>query len=63
MTIILYDLMLTSDDSGPWGGCSALFDTHWFHLEWDGNSSTKSISVKKLIPVVVFGDPSGKENM
>ena len=41
-----------SDASGAWG-CGAIYQKHWFQLQWDSNSADYHISIKELLPIVI----------
>ena len=46
------EITVTSDASGNWG-CGAFTGTHWFMLPWSGPVSTKHITIKELVPILV----------
>ena len=47
------DLSIISDASGTWG-CAAVWDTHWFQLEWGtGPFANSQIASKELLPIII----------
>lgn len=54
------EVTVTSDASGSWG-CGAWCNSHWFQLEWEASSASRSIAVKELIPILIAATIWGPE--
>ena len=48
--------MVTSDASGRWV-CGAFSGSNWFQLQWNTNLLSKSIAIKKRVPVKALKKP------
>ena len=54
------DLSIISDASGTWG-CAAVWDTHWFQLQWGtGPFANSQIASKELLPIIIACGVWGK---
>ena len=55
------DVEIHTDTSGSWG-CAAVWDRHWFQLQWAETPvfASTSIAGKKLLPILIAAGTWGR---
>ena len=46
------EIYLLADTSGSWG-CVAIWNSHWFQIQWPDQWSAANIAIKEMLPIVV----------